>query len=235
MSLYDSYFDSLQSSFSSLPRRMARRWLKTHEHPRVLYTLLKSLPAGAKLLDVGCGPCNNLRIFNSYRDDIYLYGLDFNVANVDGEIGDLALVQADPSKSIPFPAESFDLVVSYFVLEHIETSRLDAFCESLANVVKPGGHLFLTFPNEQSLKHGFYDDPTHVRPYTAFSVNKLFAPRGFKHVSSGKDRSFKILMLSPFYQLMSLFRRDNTNINFFTIHLLGTNSYYLGRKLDDTR
>jgi SAM-dependent methyltransferase len=46
---------------------------------------------------------------------------------------------------LPYPDESFDLVVITEVLEHLENHR--AAVSELARVLRPGGHLVLTTPN----------------------------------------------------------------------------------------
>lgn len=47
---------------------------------------------------------------------------------------------------LPFAADSFDIVLATEVIEHI--SRLDKFIAGTFWVLKPGGRLLITFPNE---------------------------------------------------------------------------------------
>jgi SAM-dependent methyltransferase len=51
----------------------------------------------------------------------------------------------DLIRGLPYPDESFDLVVITEVLEHLENHR--AAIAELARVLRPGGHLVLTTPN----------------------------------------------------------------------------------------
>ena len=215
----------------SLPRSLGRNWLKTHQHPKCIYDLIAKLPKGAQVLDVGCGPGNTLTLFQKIHPGVNFWGTDLYLSKQNETNDSIQIVQADFTNNIPFKKESFDLVTCYFVLEHIETKDIDKFCNNLLSVIKPGGHIFLVFPNERSLLLGFYDDPTHIRPYSVDAVNKLMIQNNVNHVKSGFDRSFKILLLSPFYHLLSIFKKDPAKINFFLIHLVGANSFYLGRKI----
>lgn len=47
--------------------------------------------------------------------------------------------------SIPFKSEIFDIVCSFSALEHIEKPQ--ELFRDIYRIIKPGGHLFLTFPN----------------------------------------------------------------------------------------
>lgn len=232
MGLFDDYFSDLQENYASWPRTFGRNWFKTHKHPSSLYKILTHLPKQAKVLDVGCGPGNTLQIFREARNDLELSGIDFQIAPETRDTPNLNLVQADVIKGLPFTRHCFDLVTCYFVLEHIHLSDLEVFCENLTALVKPGGYLFLTVPNQWSIWLDFYDDPTHVRPYTVEAMVRLFLPLGIETHQLGKDRSWKILMLSPFYWLYCKLIGKKSVINFFGVHLLGSNSYLLGRKIE---
>ena len=51
----------------------------------------------------------------------------------------------DLTRALPYPDESFDLVVLTEVIEHLENHR--AALTEVARVLRPGGHLILTTPN----------------------------------------------------------------------------------------
>lgn len=52
---------------------------------------------------------------------------------------------ADATK-LPFKTNSFDIILATEVIEHI--TRLEKFVSGAAKVLKPGGRLLITFPNE---------------------------------------------------------------------------------------
>jgi 2-polyprenyl-3-methyl-5-hydroxy-6-metoxy-1,4-benzoquinol methylase len=66
------------------------------------------------------------------------------------------------------PDASFDCVVSFQVIEHIQNDEL--FLQEIHRVLKPGGLALLTTPNrKQSLSR----NPWHVREYLAEELTKL--------------------------------------------------------------
>ena len=74
------------------------------------------------------------------------------------------------AESLPFPPESFDVVIAGDVIEHTANAR--AFVAGCARVVKPGGMLFLATPNRFSL--GL--EP-HVRLWGVGWLPRAFARR----------------------------------------------------------
>lgn len=100
-------------------------------------------------------------------------------------------------EAIPFPAETFNLILSHEVLEHVHNDRL-AVCE-MVSVLKPGGRIVLFVPNRgyPFETHGIYWKgqyrfgnklfvnylprglrnklAPHVRVYSKQDLEKLFA------------------------------------------------------------
>jgi 2-polyprenyl-6-hydroxyphenyl methylase/3-demethylubiquinone-9 3-methyltransferase len=94
-----------------------------------------------KLLDLGCGDGFTIRLIKQDGD---VSGIDIDpiavnrarARGIEGRIGS--------ASSIPFPNESFDIVTSIEVLEHLE-DPLSAVKEA-RRVLKPGGSLIVTTP-----------------------------------------------------------------------------------------
>jgi ubiquinone/menaquinone biosynthesis C-methylase UbiE len=67
-----------------------------------------------------------------------------------------------------FPDNSFDRVLSFQVIEHLEDDRL--FLKEIHRVLKPGGQALLTTPNRsRSLSR----NPWHIREYTGTELSDL--------------------------------------------------------------
>jgi ubiquinone/menaquinone biosynthesis C-methylase UbiE len=135
---------------------------------------LKSLPAGARLLDAGAGECQ----FKKYCDHLQYVSQDINEYTGEGDHAGLQMGQWNTSGidivsdivAIPEPTESFDAVICTEVLEHI-TDVVPAL-EELARLLKVGGTLILTAP---------FCSLTHFSPY---------------HYTTGFNRSFYLHHLS---------------------------------------
>jgi SAM-dependent methyltransferase len=69
---------------------------------------------------------------------------------------------------IPFPDNSFDSIVSFQVIEHLEDDAL--FIKEIHRILKPGGCAILTTPNR---KMTLSRNPWHTREYTATKLSSL--------------------------------------------------------------
>jgi SAM-dependent methyltransferase len=71
-------------------------------------------------------------------------------------------VVADLSAGLPFRSGCVEAVHIYHVMEHLDFVRL---MDELHRVLGDGGRLHIRVPHASSF--GFWDDPTHVRPFTS--------------------------------------------------------------------
>lgn len=103
-------------------------------------------PGGGTLLDVGCGT-GNLWRFVSDKFDRYV-GAD--VVRYDGfPVGaEFLAVDLDTGR-VPAADASADVVAAIETIEHVENPR--AFVRELARIVRPGGLILITTPNQLSL------------------------------------------------------------------------------------
>lgn len=149
---------------------------------------------GAVLLDLGCAD-RFLEPACLSKDWKYL-GLDYT--DVDFEVGKL-----------PLEANSVDIALSLAVIEHLREP--ENFINEIFRCLKPGGLVCLSTPNFQLDWKNFYNDPTHVRPYTPVSLEELLRLHGFAapatfpglrcksiHWYRGRNRFLKAYYLLPF-------------------------------------
>lgn len=77
--------------------------------------LAQVIPQGAKVLDVGCGDGNIAKLLLEARPDLAIEGIDVLVRPTTH----IPVTQFD-GKTIPFPDQSFDVVMFVDVLHHTE-------------------------------------------------------------------------------------------------------------------
>jgi SAM-dependent methyltransferase len=133
-------------------------------------SFVRSCPPNAHILDVGCGS-RSPYYFKVWRPDLYYVGIDVADYNQDEEsirhADEYILVSPDEfNRRIADMARRFDAVVSLHNLEHC--GEPDGTLQAMLAALKPGGHLFMSFPAEASVRFphrrgtlNFYDDPTH--------------------------------------------------------------------------
>jgi SAM-dependent methyltransferase len=121
---------------------------------RVMRRYVESLPAGARLLDGGCG----LGEWSVYltRKGYPTLGLDISRDTVDklkGLFPDVEFAVGD-IRDIGLPEASFDGYFSWGTFEHFEEG-LDSSVAEAFRVLKPGGYLFITVPFD-NLRQALY-------------------------------------------------------------------------------
>jgi SAM-dependent methyltransferase len=149
-----------------------------------------SIPAGARLLDAGCGSGRTL-------DELLRYG---RVSGVDVNPDAVRCardrghpdVHAAHIQRLDFPDCVFDVVTCMDVIEH----TADDCCSlrELRRVTRPGGTLVLTVPAHPLLWSTHDVVNRHYRRYTRRSLTGLAARAGMELLS---DTYFNGLLLAP--------------------------------------
>jgi len=135
-----------------------------------------ALPAGARILDAGCGSGRNMI-------DLAHHGTVIGVELAEASVGlararGAGEVIAGSVLEMPFADDSFDLAVSLDVIEHLEDD-LTALRE-LRRTVAPGGALLVTVPAYQWLWSGHDVINHHHRRYTRSSLRSVAEQAGWK-------------------------------------------------------
>ncbi len=109
--------------------------------------------AGKRVLDVGCGLGMYTAHFLEFTPRVY--GTEIEPGRAAEARGRAAGV-AVAAETLPFAAESFDVVFSHEVIEHVSDDRLAA--REMVRVLAPGGRLALFCPNRgwPFEQHGIY-------------------------------------------------------------------------------
>jgi SAM-dependent methyltransferase len=98
---------------------------------------------GACILDAGCGLGLYVQRFRDFSADVH--GIDVDPARVAKASKTLPNIRQASAEELPYPDDTFDLVFSHEVLEHVPDDRR-AVAEA-CRVLKPGGHLVIFCPN----------------------------------------------------------------------------------------
>lgn len=127
------------------------------------------------VLDVACGQGDFLHASN--KEGFKAEGVDIESVWVDycNKRG-LKAKKGDVYK-LPYKNATFDSLFSQSLLEHLyyPTKAL----KEMKRVLKRGGTIVISTPTPSS---SFWDDPTHVRPYTPISLKQILATEGFKDI-----------------------------------------------------
>lgn len=121
------------------------------DRPVFLREVIAAQPPGARVLDAGCGP-------NSWpyalRPDLRITGFDIKFPPGPPPRSERVQVLRADLARLPLRGEGFDLTVCHYVLEHV--TELDACCDELVRVTRPGGTLYLSVPRGAAFDDRLY-------------------------------------------------------------------------------
>jgi len=144
-------------------------------------TLARGLPSNSRILDVGCGDGRLLRQFSQLGDNYQLHGIELPgpAAERTAKIPRVQL-HLGTQDTVDFPEAHFDLITLVHVLEHLPNPRQAVV--RLARWLKPGGILFLSFPNVDSWQAKAFgsawfhlDPPRHLTLPSPAAVSQLLS------------------------------------------------------------
>src|SRR6266571_3855056 len=129
------------------------------------------VPPGARVLDVGAGPCRYRALFAHCEYKSQDSKPLEESATGWGAYGSIDYVS--DITSIPVPDASFDVVLCTEVLEHVPEPI--AAIREIARILRPGGTLLLTAPQRSG---------AHQRPYHYYGG---FTPSWYRHFLSANE------------------------------------------------
>ena len=140
---------------------------------------IKGLKPG-KILDIGCGPGWLLSAIDPGWDR---YGIEPSPAAA-AIAAKHAAVDAGYFEEVNLENKTFDVVVMYHVIEHMEKPA-DAM-RLVRHILNPGGHLILGTPDFDSgaarrygTNYRLLNDPTHISLFSNDSMHRLLRDSGF--------------------------------------------------------
>jgi SAM-dependent methyltransferase len=168
---------------------------------REVLTLLTMLEAnnatcdslnGKLVADLGCGD-QYIRKPVERRGGSYM-GIDIDECNLETD-------------GFPIGDSTCDIVICLALIEHLFDPG--HFLTEVKRVLKPGGHLWMSTPDIEACGAKFWNDPTHVHPYTRLSLCTVLRMNGYTEV-----------LVTPNYRCKPVMYYKNTNFSFFRARYL---------------
>ena len=154
----------------------ARRTIENQMGPHALWLLewlapalgLDTLPAGARVLDLGCGRAMT-SVFLAKEYDVQVSAADLWVKPDDNAVriaeagvADRVLPVHAEAHDLPFAEGSFDAVVSVDAYHYFGTA--DLYLPPLTRLLRPGGRIGVVVPARREEPEGD-EPPAHLKPF----------------------------------------------------------------------
>lgn len=141
--------------------------------------LISNLPDGFRILEVGCGSGNVLRVLQRLTAGRgHVEGLELSEEAAATARVRTGLTVTNGYLSDLTTAAPFDLIAAFDVLEHIADEL--AVLREMRERLQPYGRLILTVPAHQSLWSPFDVASGHERRYTLGTLSRALRAAGFR-------------------------------------------------------
>lgn len=160
--------------------------------PDVVRSVRRLIPEGANVLDYGCGPGHLLP--HLLDAGFVVKGADIALETIGSAVtvhGRKNFMGFDTISGLLQKDEKFDVVFLLEVLEHLDDHWLEMTLTQARRLVKEGGLLVVTTPNEERLEDSIVYCPVanvtfhrwqHMRSWTAAGLREALTSRGFSDV-----------------------------------------------------
>jgi 2-polyprenyl-3-methyl-5-hydroxy-6-metoxy-1,4-benzoquinol methylase len=141
--------------------------------------VIRDLPNGFRILEVGCGSGNVLRVLQTLAADRgQVEGLEMSPEAADVARARTGLSVTNGYVSDLDPHAKYDVIAAFDVLEHIADDA-QVLIQMRERIV-PTGRLILTVPAHQSLWSPFDVASGHVRRYSMRTLTRALQASGFQ-------------------------------------------------------
>ena len=143
---------------------------------------LQELDAGSKILDLGSGRGDWLRLLS--KEGFNPVGVEVNkvFAERTREQGFEVIHSEMMVHLARQPDDSLDLITAFHLIEHMNADKLIRLLDEIKRTLKPGGRVFLETPSPENLvvaACNFYADPTHHKPVNPHTLVFILKTMGF--------------------------------------------------------
>lgn len=164
--IYTKYFKKRNESLKSSKQNINSKRVYETFNSALKYFNFNSFNQNHQLIDLGCGD----RSFIKYAEEKGLSTKGFDVD--DG-------INFEKDK-LPLDDNSIDHIITNSVIEHLYNPNI--FLSEIKRTLKKDGNLIIVTPNFRFSYDEFYDDPTHVKPYTENSLKKILEMFNFNQI-----------------------------------------------------
>ena len=128
-----------------------------------------------KVLDVGCGRGDQLKIFQKFNFETHGLDIEFNSGQ---DLENLSTCDFRTDK-MPFKDETFDITFCKSVIEHLYLKEIENLMLEKKRILKKGGIMIILTPAWEYNVKNFYTEFSHVTPFTKRSLDHCIKSYSF--------------------------------------------------------
>ena len=150
------------------------------------------------LLEIGCGRGDFVNEFS--KNEVICYATDKLVSakkDLDKKI--FFSTNNISNEKLPFEDNFFDAIYSKSLIEHI--SNHEFFFKECRRVLKSKGILITYTPDWETQYLNFYDDITHIKPFTKITLKNCYKMYGFENSRVETSYQLPFIWKFPFLKI----------------------------------
>lgn len=198
------------------------------------YKTKKLISQDSKVLEIGSGNLSFLRLLKSKTKNVI--GIELNDASVSAGVSEgFEMYNQSIEEFSKNNSNTFDVVCSFQVLEHIKSSELNAFISNALKCLKKGGRFIIAVPNNSSV---FFKERKLLKYYSKESNFKLHCTTLAlnmppHHMGLWDEKSLKSLINKYPIKINSIHKEELADFRISLVKdiLISKVSNYLGLKI----
>jgi len=201
----NNYKETVKAGYNIIADRYLAARTRDSEDVRLLDELITRLPAGAKVLDAGCGA--GLPISQMLSEKFEVTGVDFSEAQIElakKNVPNANFICQDITQ-LNFPENTFDGICSYYAIIHIPREEQQPLFGNFDRMLKPDGLALLCLGAEsvvEDIDENFlgtrmywshYDSETYLEMLTQCGFTILWSKRVADGTCEGAGHLFTLV------------------------------------------
>lgn len=200
-----------------------------------------SFMGNEKILELGCGRGINANYVKKQFPQIEYHGVDILSEKDMPSTLEYKIIDLD-DHSLPYPNECFDIIIFTHVIEHLK-SPLQLGPE-INRILKKSGRVYIEAPNwtsvlipsfqfhrEQLDPFNFYDDPTHIKPWSKQGVYLFLLKHcSLKIQKIGCVRNWFLIPFNFIFIILGIITGNRIKIVYSLWNLVGWSIYGIAIK-----
>jgi len=182
MSYLKTYYDTESRPLTSYPEQLTQYLKKQF-----------NLSSGMRILEPGVGRGEHLKLFEKLGLEVQGFDISSHSKQFSPNLN-IKVINSGKTKW-PYDDNHFDVVYSKSFIEHL-SEPID-YIRQAYRVLKPGGLLLTLTPDWEAQYKTFYDDYTHISPFTKISLRNIKLAEGFQEVNVFKLRQLPVVWKYP--------------------------------------